>query len=302
MESAKQSGLRPVLAVEDLSKRFGFFTAVRDLSFQVFPGEVVGLLGRNGAGKTTSISCVSGLQVPDSGRIEILGVDALKYPSRAHQGFAVATQDIALYPGLSVWRNLAFFAALGGIRRQALNSAVSEITNTLALTDLLDKRVVTLSGGQQRLVHVGAALVQRPSMVLLDEPTSGLDVGARATVLRAIRAAARAGVGVLFSSHYMREAEDLCDRFLILEKGMTVAAGSLADCVARYGQAQVEVHVDGGVFSHKGSDVNAAIAALPPDQRQHIQSVRVVGESLEAVFLHVTGLGRAFEEDVEVTP
>jgi len=292
----------PLLLVEHLTKRYADIQAVRDLSFEVRPAEVVGLLGRNGAGKTTTISCICGLQGSDGGRVEILGRDALTDPSGAHRDFAVATQDIALYPGLSVARNLAFFASLGGIPRPELDAAVADVTKLLDLEELLRRHVVTLSGGQQRLVHVAAALVQRPTLVLLDEPTAGLDVGARATVLRAIGGIARAGAGALFSSHYLPEAEDVCDRVLIVERGTLVAAGTVGECVARYGRASVEIRVAGDVVSHDGSDVSAAIAALTPRQRERIQSVRVIGDSLESVFARVTGLEPAVGDDGGVVP
>jgi ABC-2 type transport system ATP-binding protein len=272
---------------------------VKDLSFALHAGEIVGLLGRNGAGKSTTISCISGLERPDDGRVEILGVDALTDPALAHRRFAVATQEIALYPGLSVAQNLGFFAAFAGTPRSEVPTSIATMTTLLELEDLADKRVVSLSGRQPRLVHVAATLIQQATLLLLDEPTSGLDVGARATLLRAIRSVADAGVGILFSSHYLAEAEELCDRVLIIEQGSLVAAGTVAECVRNYGRPSVEIRVDGRIVPHEGSDVSAAITALDPGERERIESVRVIGSSLESVFRRVTGLDLVPGEDRE---
>ncbi len=275
-----------VAEVTGLRKSYGKVRAVDDLTLGVSAGRVVGLVGPNGAGKTTTISCMTGLLEPDAGDVRILGRPVADRNVR--QAVGLATQEIALYPGLSVGKNLLLFAKLGGVSDPA--GAVEETANRMAIGHLLDRPVRNLSVGQQRLCHVAAALVHDPKLVLLDEPTAGLDIEAREVVLRAVRQLASEARGLVFSSHYLAEVEEVCDDVVIVVEGKVVAEGPVADLVAAHGDPYVEVRGKGGELRHPGQDVAAALAAWG---KKPVESVNVVRPSLEAVFVRLAGHARS---------
>ena len=280
---------RPPLKVRDLVKSYGTGAppAVDGLSFDVAAGEVLGLLGPNGAGKSTTVACIAGLLSADSGSIELSGVDMARAPKAVLRHLGLATQDIALYTDLTVQENVVHFGRLAGLSAADMSPALRRISDLLGLDERLGRRVRDLSGGQQRIVHVACAAVHRPSLLVLDEPTAGLDARARAMVMDLVADARSAGGGVLYSSHYLHEVEDLCDRIVIIGRGRVIAHGSVSDVVARHGSSSVEVEIDGVVHTRSGLDVSAVVAELA--ELGSIDDIRVRRPTLEAVFLDLTG-------------
>jgi ABC-2 type transport system ATP-binding protein len=276
-----------LLEIEGLRKAFGDTVALDGVSFSVEQGQVMGLLGPNGAGKTTAVSCVTGVLAPDAGEIRIDGTELTSDPISAKASMGVAAQSISLYPDLPVETNFRFWGDLNGLSRAALASAIDDVAERLDLGDKLRKRVRDLSVGQQRLVHVATALLHRPPLLILDEPTAGLDVGARALLLSLLDDIARSGVALLYSSHYLKEVEDLCDDVVMLDRGEVLARGSVAALIAAHGKGRVEMVVDGEVHIEVDTDVPTAVDLAR--NRGAVESVRVVSPSLEAVYIDLTG-------------
>lgn len=282
MGAVDLASTRPAARVRGLHKSYGDVVALRGLDLDIAPGSVMGLIGPNGAGKTTAVRCIAGLLRPDSGEVDIAGGDR-----PGSTALAIATQEIELYPGLPARTNLTFFARLAGVRDA--DALLAEVTAELDLEPLLDKKPVDLSIGQQRLVHVAAALMSSPRVLLLDEPTAALDIKARAAVLEAVRRRGEAGVAVLLSSHQLRDIEAVCDSVVLINHGEVIADGRVDDLIARYGGARVEVTVDGRTQVIDGEDVTAAIAQVTAGGGR-VESVEVIKPSLEAVFLTLTGM------------
>ncbi len=242
-----------MICVESLSKRYGEKLAVDGISFEVKPGEVYGLLGPNGAGKTTTLSMVSGLLAADSGRVTFDGVDLAAEPLR------VKSQEVALYEELSALENLRFWGSLYGLSGRALAAAVERGLELVGLAGRAKDAVKTYSGGMKRRLNLALGLVHSPRAVLLDEPTVGIDPQARASVLQVVRSTAAAGTSVLYTTHYLEEAEGLCDRIGILDHGRILAEGTLQDLKARL--AAEEVVTLWGSFEPAAAQ--AALAGLP---------------------------------------
>jgi ABC-2 type transport system ATP-binding protein len=288
MEALTLAPSRSAVRVRGLRKSYGDVVALQDLDIDIASGSVVGLIGPNGAGKTTAALCIAGLLKPDAGEVSF--ARPLK-PGRSP--LAIATQEIALYPGLSAATNLSYFGRLSGVTNVA--QMLAEVAAELDLEPLLDKLPKDLSIGQQRAVHVAAALMATPNLLLLDEPTAGLDVVARAAVLAAVTRRRSAGIAVLLSSHQMLDIEAVCDEVVMVNEGRVIAAGRVDDLVARHGGARIEVTVDGKVRVVDGEDVPAAITQVTAHGGR-VESVEVIKPSLEAVFLSLTGIrGRSGE-------
>lgn len=303
-----------MLAVRQLHKSYGDVAALRGVDLEIAPGEVVGLLGPNGAGKTTFVSIVCGLVKPDSGRVEVDGIDAVAEPQLARRHLGLAGQELAVYPSLTVRENLVFFGELVSLRRDALRAALDETAEMLELTDLLDRPVRTLSGGQKRRLHTAGALLGRPPLLLLDEPTSGVDVASRARLLDAVKHLAAEGSAICYSTHYLHEVEQLDAKVAIVDRGRVIAFGAVADLVRAHGDAAVEVLFDGppdGLNAPCPVEITGRMARLFPRQvdmelagllphlatsRTRIQSIEFVEPSLEAVFLSLTGRRFAADE------
>lgn len=273
----------PAIKAENLYKAFGARIALAGVSLEVRAGQILGLLGPNGAGKTTMISCLIGLMTADAGQVEFFGTEPQKVIKQG--SVAVATQEIALYPGFTVARNLAFFASLADFRARQLKSALADITDRLQLQPLLDRRVAELSVGQRRIAHVACALVVRPRLVILDEPTSGLDVHTRNTLLDYLQVVKSRGGAVVLSSHYLREVEDSCDNVVLLHRGKCVAQGSVAELLSRFGGGHVEIVTQGGRMIEPGTDV---VGILEKYRDAAVLSVNVTAPSLDALFATLT--------------
>ncbi len=229
------------LVTRDLSKRFGDVQAVDGVSLEVREGEIYGLLGPNGAGKTTTISLVCGLLRPDGGRVTISGSDFWSDPQAARRIMGVVPQDLAIYEELSGRENLEFWGRIAGLGRSEARARAGELLEALSLVDRANDPIKKYSGGMKRRVNLGCALMHRPRLLLLDEPTVGIDPHARANILDFIRALVAGGVAILYTTHYLEEAETLCDRIGIIDHGRLLAEGTLAELQQRVAEAQLFV-------------------------------------------------------------
>jgi ABC-2 type transport system ATP-binding protein len=228
-----------MIEVKDLRKQFGDITAVDGVSFKAESGAIFGLLGPNGAGKTTTISCISGLLKPDAGTIHVLGHDVRTDGSASRRQLGVVPQELALYEDLSARENLDYWGAAYGLRGSELKHRVAEV---LALADLADRAkepVKRFSGGMKRRLNFACALVHEPRALLLDEPTVGVDAQSRHRLLDLVREQASRGVCVLYTTHYMEEAEKLCDRLAIIDHGKIIAEGTLSELRQLLGERDV---------------------------------------------------------------
>jgi ABC-2 type transport system ATP-binding protein len=225
--------------VEGLGKRFGDIRAVDGISFEVRKGELYGLLGPNGAGKTTTMSMLSGLLRPDEGRILFDGVDLAADPIRVKAHLGVVPQETALYENLSARENLRFWGGLYGLAGVALDRAVDRVLEQVGLAGRAKDAVKGYSGGMKRRLNLGLGLVHSPRAVLMDEPTVGIDPQARLNILEVIRNVVASGATVLYTTHYLEEAETLCDRIGIMDHGRILAEGTLEELKRRVGKKEI---------------------------------------------------------------
>ncbi len=223
------------MRVEGIEKAYEGRPVLTGLDLEVGAGQVLALLGANGAGKTTLLMIVAGLRRPDAGRVVLDGCDIVAEPGRARDLLGLAPQHLGLYPILSVRRNLEFFAEMAGLGRRERSQVVEEVAADLGLSDLLGRRAADLSGGQKRRLHTAVALVGRPRILLLDEPTAGADPASRVRLVSLVRRLAEHGGAVCYTTHYLREVEDLGAEVAILHDGRIRARGPIDDVVARHG-------------------------------------------------------------------
>jgi linearmycin/streptolysin S transport system ATP-binding protein len=305
----------PVLTCEGLRKTFGERVAVDGVGFEIAPGETYGLLGPNGAGKTTTISMVCGLLTRDAGAVSVAGrpLDTKTVDVKSLVGFV--PQEIAIYPDLTAHENLAFFGKLYGLGGRELAARVDELLGTVGLADRAGEKTAGFSGGMKRRLNIALGLVNRPTLLVLDEPTVGVDPQSRNAILESVAAFSSQGMAVLYTTHYMEEAERLCDRVGILDEGQLRAEGTRRELVALMGEHdRVHLGARGNVaaaasalrslsavqeatVSDHGidllvSDARSALAEIvraAADAGAEIGAVEVQEPNLEAVFLHLTG-------------
>jgi ABC-2 type transport system ATP-binding protein len=305
----------PVLECQDLRKRFGHVVAVDGVSFRISPGETYGLLGPNGAGKTTTISIVCGLLERDGGEVLVCGRPVTTRAVEARSAIGYVPQEIAIYPDLSARENLRFFARLYGMESGKAKRRIDEVLDVIGLADRAGDQTKDYSGGMKRRLNIGIGLLHRPRLLVLDEPTAGVDPQSRNAILEAVERLAGEGIGVLYTTHYMEEAERLCDRVGIIDLGELKAEGTRAELVALVGErdrvqltatGQLEAAArasmtlgavnqaslrDGGIELI----VDEARSALPEilltvsGAGAAVGGVVVTEPDLEAVFLHLTG-------------
>jgi ABC-2 type transport system ATP-binding protein len=262
----------PALLAEGLGKRFDGHSAADGISLSIRRGETLGLLGPNGAGKTTTLRMLAGILRPDAGRVRVSGLDPRMPDGRMGVGFA--PQELALYPELTVEENLAFFGRLHRLRGRALAARVVAALDLAGLGDRRRRRVASLSGGMQRRLNLACAVVHEPAVLLLDEPTAGVDAQSRDHIVRSLSAIRDGGTSILYSTHYLEEAERLCDRVVIVDRGRVVAEGTVLELI------------HGVRAGERDGDVYEATSAIRYPRRAE----RVVAPSaLESVFLSVTG-------------
>lgn len=313
LEAGHEGG--PVLACSGLIRRFGDRVAVDGVSFHIAPGETYGLLGPNGAGKSTTIRMVCGLLRPDAGTVEIAGRPLRGAGLAAKALVGYVPQDVALYPDLTARENLRFFGRMYRLRGAQLATTIDEVLELVDLAERAGERVDSFSGGMRRRLNIGAALLHRPTLLVLDEPTVGVDPQSRHAIMESVRGFGAAGMAVLYTTHYMEEAERLCDRVGIIDRGRLVAEGTRRELVARVAERdRIELTVSGAAAAFAaacleldgvetadavGSEVHLLVregrrllpAVLDAAERLDaaVRSVEVVEPDLEAVFLHLTG-------------
>ncbi len=228
-----------MIEVQNLQKQYGELKAVQDVSFTAPPGKIFGLLGPNGAGKSTTIGCISGLLEPSAGRIRVLGHDVVLEARAARERLGVVPQELALYEDLSATENLRYWGSAYGLRGAELRQRVQETLVDIGLLDRALERVKQFSGGMKRRLNLGCGIVHRPRVLLLDEPTVGVDPQSRVRLLELVREQVAAGACVLYTTHYMEEAEALCDEIAIVDHGRIIAAGSLVELRKMVGESDV---------------------------------------------------------------
>ena len=225
-----------MIEVENLCKLYGELAAVNGASFAARPGEIFGLLGPNGAGKTTTIHCVSGLLTPTSGRVRVNGHDIVVDGKAARSSIGVVPQELALYDDLTAVEKLDYWGGAQGLRNPELRRRIQEVLELAGLQDRAKETVKRFSGGMKRRLNFACGVVHRPKVLLLDEPTVGVDPQSRVRLLELVREEAGAGACVLYTTHYMEEAESLCDRLAIMDHGKLIAQGTLPELRAMVGE------------------------------------------------------------------
>lgn len=306
---------QPAIRVNNLSKDFEDIHAVQSISFAVQDGEIYSLLGPNGAGKSTTISMLSCLLEPTSGEAEVMGHSILENANKVKESIGVVPQDIALYPDLSALENLLFWGKMYGLRGPELQSRASEVLEVIGLTEHQKRRVDKYSGGMKRRLNIGIALLHKPDVVIMDEPTVGIDPQSRRNILDNVLSLNEEGMTVLYTTHYMEEAQELSDHIAIMDYGKIIAMGTHDELVKLVGeQDRIEltlssssdkllekwkaiegvnvVKSENGEFDLLVDDSNVLLPQLfetATEEGIRISSVEIQEPNLETVFLHLTG-------------
>ncbi len=304
-----------MLQVTALHKAYGPIKAVEGLSLHIAQGECYALLGPNGAGKTTTINVLSGLLKPDSGTLRIAGLDPLTQKRKTQSIIGVVPQEIALYEELSARQNLHFWAGLYGLSKEELKRKTNEALQRIGLLDRADHPMQSFSGGMKRRVNIAAAILHQPRILFMDEPTVGIDPQSRYHIYELIEELHAEGMTILYTTHYMEEAERLCDRIGIMDRGTLIAEGSLrelragvsgqskisVECSAPIGQKAAgqlslqfahRIQVEAGSLVLQTDCIQQDISALMQLFAEHqlaIQHLEVSQSDLESVFLELTG-------------
>ena len=309
--------MKAILEVKNLVKKYGDLTAVKGISFDIKEGEIFSLLGPNGAGKTTTISILSTLYAPTSGEATIGGHSITKDPMAVRNLIGVVPQELALYDDLTARENLIFWGQMYGLSGKALKIRVDEVLVQIGLADKAGNRIKTYSGGMKRRVNIGVGLLHKPSLLFMDEPTVGIDPQSRRAILDSVKALNQQGMTVLYTTHYMEEAEELSTRVGILDHGELIALGTQAELNRQVGENDTLIlHID---ESQNGETLAAAVrkirsvlkaditdhtvAVIAPEAEEimapviikanelgiKIRSVDIKEPNLEAVFLTLTG-------------
>jgi ABC-2 type transport system ATP-binding protein len=305
--TATPSTLVPTLEVRGLRKSYGTTVALDGVDLVVEPGTIVGLLGRNGAGKTSLVSVVAGLLRPDAGHVIVDGVDIARDPRRARMLIGLAPQETGVYLPLSVRDNLRFFGGLSDLHGRERTVRIDEVAAALMLDHLMDRRARDLSGGERRRLHTAIAVLHRPRLVLLDEPTTGADVQTRRELLRLVTNLSHEGSAVVYSTHYLQEIEELGAGVALIDHGRIVARGALDALIHEYGSSALELSFTGAVpaVAHvEGSRVSGSTVRIATDDPaataarvlgalgatvSSLQSIEIVRPTLESVFTTLTG-------------
>jgi ABC-2 type transport system ATP-binding protein len=304
-----------ILVCRDLRKAYGDLVAVDGVGFSIAAGETYGLLGPNGAGKTTTISMIVGILERDAGEVLVDGQPLTPTRTRVKSLIGYVPQALAVYPDLTGRENLRFFARLYGMSRAEATRRGAEVLDVVGLADRAGDAVKEYSGGMQRRLNIAIGLLHRPRLLVLDEPTAGVDPQSRNAILGSVERLTEGGIAVLYTTHYMEEAERLCDRVGIIDRGRIRAEGSRRELISLVGERdRIGLTLDGDLraISAKVAELPAvrsvdtadsrievlvddARTALPQimDTVTHtgvaVRAVEVTEPDLEAVFLHLTG-------------
>jgi ABC-2 type transport system ATP-binding protein len=303
------------IQVTNLHRAFGEIKAVQGVSFDVQSGEIFGLLGPNGAGKTTTISMLATLLRPDEGDAFVMGHSIRRDPMAVKSVLGVVPQEIALYEDLSARENLTFWGKMYSLRGAGLRQRVNEVLELIGLSDRANGRVGTFSGGMKRRVNIGVALLHKPQVIYMDEPTAGIDPQSRRNILDNVVALKNQGMTVLYTTHYMEEAQELCNHIAIMDHGRIMACGTHEELVQLVGeQTRIDltlnveasrvletwravegvsrVSTENGLVTVLVKDSNLVLPRLFEAATRvsaRITSVDIREPNLEAVFLHLTG-------------
>jgi ABC-2 type transport system ATP-binding protein len=272
-----------MLEVKDLHKAYGKLNAVAGISFRIAKGQTIGLLGPNGAGKTTAISIICGLTRPDSGSVLLDGKQVTHDADMLKLKVGLVPQDLALFDELSAWANLELFAGLYSLPPSTLNERGAAALTLVGLSDRRNAKVKTFSGGMKRRLNIAAALLHDPDLLLLDEPTVGVDPQSRNAIFENLEALKKQGKTLLYTTHYMEEAERLCDRIVIMDHGRVIADDTPNGLRRRFAQQQqIHIALDGSVESE-------ALAQELSTRFGSRVSRSDSNASLEDVFMQLTG-------------
>lgn len=305
----------PLIRINGLFKKYGERVAVQDLSFSIEEGEIFGLLGPNGAGKTTTLSILSTLLIPDEGVVTISGHDIVREARQVKRLIGSVPQELALYPTLSAWDNLAFFGRIYGLQGPELKGRVTTVLALVGLSDRSADPVQTFSGGMKRRLNIAAGLIHRPRVLFLDEPTVGVDPQSRNFIFEHVKRLNAEGMTIVYTTHYMEEAERLCDRVAIIDHGRILALDTTKGLIDMLGGGVIylglpQVALESllpavRALSHismvtqedcrlKIETSNARLALLELIElcnahNVSILSLEMLEPNLESVFLHLTG-------------
>jgi ABC-2 type transport system ATP-binding protein len=307
--------IEPILRVENLRKKYDSAEAVGGISFEIRGGEFFGLLGPNGAGKTTTIGMVTGWIEPTGGRVEIQGMDLSARPREAKKMIGLVPQNFAFYPTLTAGENLTFFGRLYGMRGKALEDRKAFVLGIVSLADRADQSVGTFSNGMKRRLNIAIGLLHEPALLVLDEPTVGIDAQSRNAILESLRRLNLDGMTVLYTTHYIEEAQDLCDRVAIMDRGKIIALDTPRALIQSLGKGiiRMEFHealdesflgqlktygsltwVDGQrrrvhLETERTGPVLRELLELKEKREALFGSLDVMEPDLETVFIHLTG-------------
>ncbi len=304
-----------IIEASNLKKQYGDLQAVKGVDFAIRKGELFGFLGPNGAGKTTTISMLSTLLAPTSGTATVSGFDLVKQPNEIKKRIGLVPQELALYPTLSARDNLEFFGSIYGLRGKELKTRVGWVLELVGLADRAKDAIQTYSGGMKRRINIAAALLHKPEIVFLDEPTVGVDPQSRNHIFDNIEQLNREGMTVLYTTHYMEEAQRLCHRVAIIDQGRIVAldtpkalinslgggiihlglANGKGDAVVEQARALPAIksiqRLDGKVEieTHRAQEALVGVLEVANRLDANVTSLEILQPNLETVFLHLTG-------------
>lgn len=304
-----------VLEIQGLTKKFGDFIAVDNMSLSIREGEIFGFLGSNGAGKSTTINMVSSLLRPTGGEIRILEKDIMKHSRFAKMNLGVVPQDLAIYEDMTAYENVSFFAGLYGLRGTELKERTEEALTFVGLGDKAKSFPKNFSGGMKRRLNIACAIAHKPKLIIMDEPTVGIDPQSRNYILTSVRKLNESGCTIIYTSHYMEEVEEICSRIAIVDHGKIIAEGTkeqLKSTVTDVKDIRIELKSSQGGESEGLKTIPGVRNALQDEQVIRIQSdaavdnlnrilkqlmdngkeIRAVEEqepNLETVFLTLTG-------------
>ncbi|KAB8196065.1 ATP-binding cassette domain-containing protein [Nonomuraea phyllanthi] len=297
-----------LLEIAGLAKRYGDREVLRGVDLTVRAGQVLGLLGANGAGKTTMVSICAGLRSADGGSVHVAGIDVARHTGRAQARMGIAPQALGVYPTLSVAENIALFARLAGMKPAEVRARVTEVARLMGLDDRLGVKAEVLSGGQKRRLHTGMAIVHRPDVLFLDEPTVGADVQSRSGILDVVRDLAASGSAIVYTTHYMTELEQLDADIAVLHDGRIVESGSIDELVQRHATASVRLRFEGDApaeppsgWEAEGELLVSTLAAANPgpaiaqvlaelgEDANRLKGIDLERASLESAYRAITG-------------
>jgi len=303
-----------MIQVQHLTKSYGSVLALNDVSFHIRQGEFFGLLGPNGAGKTTTISIMSTIVAPDKGSVTIAGHDLVKEPTLCKRNIGVVPQEIALYNELSAYDNLLFWGSLYGVPSAELKKRIDTTLDLFGLFDRRNDKVKTYSGGMKRRINIASALLHQPKVLFMDEPTVGIDPQSRNLIFEVVEKLHKQGMTIVYTTHYMEEAERFCDRIAIIDKGQIIAQGSLEElkssskikeCISvTFRELQQEssrklatllegdFNITDGTLSYNTSNVRSDLSKIIlkcSEAGTEVAHIDIKKVNLETIFLNLTG-------------